>query len=519
MIGRARIFRKMVEGLIKKTPQSMSLVGPRYSGKSVILSELAKNTEINQHYACVIEWDLGHQIPQTDEEFIFKLKKKLSDALADKHQEIANHLAKESSGYEEILESMELLKMEGVRVLMLWDGVDPTIGSGKLTRNLWDNLLALGRMDSLFLVLSSRRRLGELIRDAQSVTSEFWQLFDPIPLSPMLEEDLNAFAEKLTENDFKSGAITELMNWTGGIPPLVALLMNRIGESTPSGPVTSSVVNSAAQQISDQQTDILDMIWNDMSAPAGDLYQSLIESSNQDFSKLPKAERSMLMQAGLIQNADGVASSACRLMQQQVGGSNPDFGALSRMFGNWDSYKDNMRGILERRMTQFARFDEPLFHMIERAIEDIPLHPDSCLSSLSGIEDRAFVLIWLREFGSAGCLSPEVVSYWTQAPRARQRFISERMAADTGGGDTWEIPTDRTLQLTVLQYLTGSHQDFGQKKAKYISKDTYVLLNAIHSFRNRSQHSGGEAIPVGVAISAVMLCVELLECLSRELHT
>jgi hypothetical protein len=36
----------------------------------------------------VIKWDLGHQIPQTDEEFIFMMTGKISAAVAGKHNDI-----------------------------------------------------------------------------------------------------------------------------------------------------------------------------------------------------------------------------------------------------------------------------------------------------------------------------------------------------------------------------------------------------------------------------------------------
>lgn len=155
MIGRDRIFKRMIDDLTKQTPQSLSLVGPRFFGKSVILSALAKDPKIAEKYLCVVEWDLGHQIPQSDEEFITAMRKKLSAALAGKNDDISKHLGNETAGYGELVESFELLETENLRILMLWDGVDPTIGSGKLTRNLWDNLLALGRRDSLVLVTSS----------------------------------------------------------------------------------------------------------------------------------------------------------------------------------------------------------------------------------------------------------------------------------------------------------------------------------------------------------------------------
>jgi hypothetical protein len=511
MIGRVRLFKRMVDELTKPTPQSLSLVGPRFFGKSVVLSALAQDPRITNSYCCVVQWDLGHQIPQSDEEFITAMRHKLSAALIGKNDDIAKHLTKETAGYDELLESFELLETEKQRILMLWDGLDPTIGSGKLTRNLWDNLLALGKKDSLALVTSSRRKLHELARDAQSVSSEFWLLFDVVKLDVMNEEDVTAFSEQMTANTFHTGTVKEILNWTGGIPALVVWILNRISEGNPEGAITNGSVNDAGRDPDDKCSGILDYLWSDCSAPAADLYRHILETGQLDYGGLPKQERVALIDVGLIVQHNGKAGSACRLMETHIGGTNPEFGALARMFGSWDSYKANIRGILERRIAQIPRFDETLTHMVQRAIEDLPEHPDTSLSNLSHIEDHALDLIWTGELGGARCLGSDVITYWTESPRDRHNLVRPMMEADH-----WEIPGDRASQLRVLQLLTGSHQDFGRSIAKCATKDTYVLLSAIHTFRNRHQHSGGQSIELGVAVSALMLCVELLACLAKS---
>ena len=82
----------------------------------------------------------------------------------------------------------------------------------------------------------------------------------------------------------------------------------------------------------------------------------------------------------------------------------------------------------------------------------------------------------------------------------------------------WKIPSDHFKQLALLQRLTGCKHNF-DNRSKSISKDTYVLLDTIHTFRNRTIHSEGQEIHLGVAVSGLMLCIELLGCLSRELTT
>lgn len=91
-------------------------------------------------------------------------------------------------------------------------------------------------------------------------------------------------------------------------------------------------------------------------------------------------------------------------------------------------------------------------------------------------------------------------------------------ADEAGRPNAWRLPADRTKQLALLQFLTGSHQTYSRSLSKYFRKDTYALLNALHGFRNFIEHTGGQVIPLGVAVSALMLSVELLACLNKSLE-
>lgn len=524
MLGRAGVFKQTCSELTKPTPAHISLVGPRFSGKTVLLSAIANEMrEESDQFHSVIYWDLGHGTPQTDGEFLDALRQKIGGAIRESHPEFFEYLRVDGAGYDELHEVIENLGKEGKRLLLIWDGFDRPLREGRLTRNLWDNLLELCRMEAIRVVTGSRRRLQELIRDEKSVTSELWQVFQPVRLGPFDENDLLAFAAALEGRAFQPGALKELMNWTGGIPPLVVWLLNRLAAAVSAGPVINQHINDAAGQSDDACDDILGRIWADCSAQMADLYLATCEGGPQDLGSTPKLERAALVEMGLATLTGGRLLRACRLMERHVSGANPESGALARLFGTWDSYRASIRGILERRIAQIARFDDRLFRMVERGIADIPDHPDDCLNNLTHIEDRALDTVWTREVGGDGQLSADVVSYWSGVhlalpERRRNKFVGEMIEADEKGQSrAWSIPRDRGIQLGLLQLLTGSHQDFNQPKAKSTSKDTYVLLNAIHSFRNRSQHSGGQPIHLGVAVSAIMLCIELLGCLAREI--
>jgi hypothetical protein len=188
-----------------------------------------------------------------------------------------------------------------------------------------------------------------------------------------------------------------------------------------------------------------------------------------------------------------------------------DSGSMARLFGSWDDYQINIRSLLERRLAHISRFDERLYRLVERAIDDIPGYPDDCLNNLTGIRDCALKLIWQREFGTGMCVPHDVMAHWTVIPRSQHKLVQGMMTSNC-----WEVPTDPLDQIRLLSLLTGSYRNF-EAKAKAVSKDTYILIDAIHNFRNRAQHPDGQAIHLGVAVAAIMTCLELLACLEREI--
>jgi hypothetical protein len=524
MLGRKELFANLCGELTKPTPAHLSLVGARYHGKSVILHALVKAMEASGAYHRVIYWDLGHRTPQTDEEFLTALRKRIADAIKESHPDWGNYLEDSESGYDELHEVVGNFMKLGEKILVVWDGFDRPLREGRLTRNLWDNLLELCRMQSFRAVTASRKKLQELPRDEKSLTSDLWEVFDPKPINCLTPQDIESFIEKLPDHTFHPGAIKELINWTGGLPVLVAWLLGRIAEKFSSGVVTNKEVNDSAPP-DDRCSGILNNIWQDCSAQGKDLYRHLAESGAEKISDIPKAERTSLVDLGLARQEKSMLQPTCRLMQDHVGASDPEFGALARMFADWHSYQQNIRGILERRISQVPRFDDRLFRMVEQGIENIPDYADDCLNNLTNIEERGFDLIWEHEADAERCFPSKVVSYWSEETLKvqkdrRHRIMADMLQADeTGEASAWSVPNDRTAQLTLLQFLTGSHQTYSKAVATKVSKDTYTLLNAIHSFRNRSQHASGQAIHLGVAVSAIMLCIELLACLQRELNS
>lgn len=520
-VGHDSIFKRLLGELTKPSSEHISLVGARYSGKTVLLNAIAEVVSSKKdQYLTVIYWDLGHHTPRTDEEFLAMLRKRIANGIRKEYPVEADYLEEVGASYNELHEVIGQLSQHEKKVLVIWDGFDRPMQVGALTRNLWDNLLDLCRMSSFRVVTGSRRRLRELIRDANSAGSNLWGVFTPISLPMMGEEDLKGFAELLPEHRFDSGALKEVWNWSGGIPPLVAWLMNRVAEEQTSGAVCNMQVNDLARDRDEKCADMLAQIWDDCSAPAKDLFRLVIENGKLKTSELPKDDRMTLADLGVCRDQAGYFQASCRMLIEHIDGEAPEYSALARLFGKWEDYSKNIRGILERRLAQIDRFDADLFRLVERAIEDIPSYPGAALGLLSQIEDRAFNLIWRYECNSDSELPISVITDWSGIPKSQHnRIVLEMMEADEAGRPSpWRVPADRTKQLALLQFLTGSHQAYSRSLSKHFRKDAYAILNALHGFRNLIEHTGGQVIPVGVAVSALMLSVELLACISSGLQ-
>ncbi|MFZ2301327.1 MAG: hypothetical protein WAW10_05600 [Gallionella sp.] len=506
MIGRKAIMERLCSALTKPMPDHLQVVGPRYAGKSVILYALAqKMRETGTPYSAVVLWDLGHQTPDTDEAFMSGLRDQLASALATASPDYADYLrAVEGNPYKELAEVFDVLKDQGIKVLMLWDGFDKPLASGKLSRNLWDQLRELASRPSLRLVTASRRRLHDLIRSADSQTSDFWNIFDPTPVKVECfdESDIKDATSRLAGIAFDTGAQTELLNWSGGFPPLVLSLLNEIGQSGKVGNVDPVTANQCAEKIVDDLSAMLSALWGDCPEASKDIFREISEAGVFDHSKLSQHDLAHLTEKGFMKKSGAKVTSNCRFLEKHLACQVNDSGSMIRLFGSADSFNSNIRPLLERRMAHLPKLDATLKRYIERGIEDLPNHPDVCLSNVRGIVDRALDLVWAVELEAK-----KIPSGW---------FDMWKRAGETGF-DAWneQFPTRRGHQIRLLQLMTGT--DKSTARARFVSKSAHVLVNAAHGFGDFGQHLDGAPVDLGTAFAALTVCVELAAVLDREL--
>jgi len=514
MLGRARIMHRIWNDLTKTTPSNLSVIGPRFVGKTVIMNALAQRiTNEESPYEFVLYWHLGHVAPASDEDFIAQLCERLRDCLTQSQadtSEYRKHL--EDHSFNNLAEVTDFLDEEGWPILMLWDGFDKPLGQGKLTGHLWDQMRSMFYGKKHKIVTATRKPLSELIRSQDAITSPFWNIFDmsPVRIDVFDEQDREAIIKELSAHSFQAGAKTELANWSAGFPPLFLGILNQISTDIPGGQVDNETVNWAAKKALENLSDVISAMWQDCPAGAKDLYSHLVDRGDLLFDDAGKDERGCLIEKGFARKSGNKLAASCRMLKAYIQGAGPDAGSMARLFGSWEDYQANIRSLLERRLAHISRFDDRLHRLVARAIEDIPDFPDDCLNNLTGIRDTALQIIWQREFGPEMRVPQNLVSYWTENPRSNHRLISDMMQSNN-----WRISDDPLNQIRLLGLLTGCHRDF-DAKAKVTTKDTYVLIDAIHNFRNRSQHPDGQSIHLGVAVAAIMSCLELLACLDRE---
>ncbi|WP_316228262.1 hypothetical protein [Bradyrhizobium sp. SZCCHNR1039] len=510
MLGRELIMGRMLAALTKANPDHLQMVGPRYSGKTVILHELARRLKSanNTPYTAVLLWDLGHQTPATDELFMQRLAGELSVALLDKHADYAEHLKKpRDNAYQDVAEVLDAIKEEGGKVLAILDGFDKPLSNGRLTRNLWDQLRELALKPSLRLVTASRRTLRDLIRNPESQTSDFWGIFDPSPVRVGCfgENDLAALLAQVPQLHLTGGAQTELWNASNGYPVMMLEALNCLCEEVSEGTVTPEVMKSSCGSAYPRLRDKIDSLWRDCSPQCQDLLFRVMEEGAVLRTGSIGADAEILVDRGFVRLTGNKVQGVSRLLERYLEEQPNENSALLRMFGDVGSYNNNLKGALEHRLGQIEDLDGVLKKYLQQGLGDFPEHPGVFLSSVHGILEQALTLIWKAECWDSkknrAWIRGEWFSLWQ---RNEERVPEEWKTRFPEGGQ----------RLRLLDLMTGTQKS--DRLARFVTKNTYVLANALQGFRDFGVHPKSAEVDLGTSYAALHLCIELASLLARE---
>lgn len=506
MLGRAAILQKMTGALTKAVPDHLQVVGPRFAGKTVLLHELAASMrQTGSPYTAVVVWDLGHQTPGTDALFMQCLARELSAALLTNHQDYAEHLkSTQDNHYQDIAEVLNALKGEDAKVLVIMDGFDKPLSNAQLTRNLWDQLRELALKSSLRLVTASRRTLRELIRHPDAQTSDFWNIFDPTPVRVGCfdENDLTAILSTMPDLQLAAGAQTELWNATNGFPVWALGVLNAVHEACTVGAVSPEAMKAACDRAFPTVRDKLDALWIDCPPSCQDLMRRVLEEGFVSRSGVVAADAEILIERGFVQSAANKLQRPSRLLGRYLEEQPNEGSALVRLFGNADAYRKNLKDVLERRLGQLHGIDATLKRYLERGTEDLPDHPEVFLSHVRGIVNQAFELIWKAEIPDK-----RIPSEWMAIWKWNKENGLDKLEATFPQG---------VHRVRLLNLMTGTDKS-GAPCAKFVTKQTYSLMNAVHIFGDLGQHQEGVSIESETAYSILHLCIELSATISKEI--
>ena len=122
MLGRKIELGRLMSSLLKESPDHVSIVGPRYCGKSVFLKgTLETLSSEGSQFDAIDLWDLGHQTPGSDADFVKQLKIRLADALRDSPSDASQFLdGIDGSDYSEVEEIIRYASNnDGLKILLL----------------------------------------------------------------------------------------------------------------------------------------------------------------------------------------------------------------------------------------------------------------------------------------------------------------------------------------------------------------------------------------------------------------
>jgi len=323
-------------------------------------------------------------------------------------------------------------------------------------------------------------------------------------VSQFEDDDIDIASSRLDKVAFLPGARAEVLNWTGGFPPLFLTLLNAINEERHHSSVDGSAVNIIAETIVGSLDPFIDALWADCPQSSRDLFHAIVSGGAITQANCSHLDLVPLLEKGFVKKSGTKIQSSCRFLDRYVAQHAADVGSMVRLFGSAEAFRRTVRPILERRLSHLENADPTLKHYLARGIEDLPDHPEVCISNIRGIVDCALDLIWAVELGAGKIIPPDYFTSWQDD-------------GEKGSEQHWsgKFPFKRGHQVRLLHLLTGTEKSAA--RAKYVSRASFVLVNAAHGFGDFGQHLDGATVEITVAFAAMSLCLELASNLEREL--
>lgn len=510
LLGRNREWEKLQRRLIKPTPDHISIIGPKYIGKTVLLETIANHFAGGQNtFDACLYWDMRRGGPQSDEDFYRTFAQLAAKSVNAVSPNLGNPLTGPDGESLEMLQIVfETLRDERKKILVVMDGLDNILLASNLSKNVWDNLRALGEFPSLRFLTSSKRRLRELCASPESKSSDFWNIFADSPLAlgsfeaDAFDQVLAAFGGRRIT--FQPGARTEIINWSGGVPILTSALCKHLWEEiSDDQEVGPDNVNSLATNLRDDLQDIIEELWSDCSEDERGDVAALANGHIIKSDQVPRTRLATLKQRGFVKESGSYLKPACRFVESFAKDHGAKSTSLRWLFGTLDDYNRNVKGLLELRLSHLNDVDNDLLGYLQLAVDNID-NPPLVVGQIRGIVNRALSLIWKADM-PGGLIPREWTILW-------KGFDSENNPPVRNPPEG-AIPTSGAKQCYLLDLMTDPRK--GGKTQ--VSRPVFLLIDFLNSAGNFGQHLYGAEIPQRFAVTSCIAAIDMCELLTKEL--
>ena len=492
MIARETDFKVILSEVDRSSPNHVSVIGPRFSGKSVLLQAVG---ESRLPFTATIVWDLAHFTPDGDDGFREAFANRLADHPAPELDEYRK-LLREDSSFSSLKTVFEDLRDRQLNILMLWDGFDRPLERGRYSRNLWDQFLDLISKTPLCLITASRLSLRELIRSEESASSKFWECFGrTIHVRPFSVEDCDKVLECATDLEFDKGSRSELANWSGCFAPLYLSLVNEVADAT-RGAVSTTDVNDAAVRVAEK--------WG--------VFGELLEMKECDVRDFPPLDIEPLLLRGLAVRSGSKLRAGCRLVNEIAKSEGLSSGYLKRAFGDTETFAANSKRAIAIRLSSLLGLDDRLRTLLNRCLEDIPGDVGNCMNQIRGVHDRGVDLLLEAELGHDLALPQELTDPWLQTSEW------QRICSEVGRAPEFAKHLDRFPKLLLLRLIANPPSSV-ERKARRVSRTCYELAQVCKTFGDFGNHTKGELPSIETAIAAVTVAIQFAALIGKETQT
>lgn len=518
MLDRAQIFKAICSDLgDKPTPDHVSIVGPKYFGKTVLLNKVAEHFEQQgSPYQIGCFWDLRHGTPEDNFGFQAALAKKLDEHLrrmgmGEYHEYLTDTSEELPGNIDTVLQELEA---KDIKVLVLLDDFDRLATQPRITKNLWDYLRSLAQRGNLRFVTSSRKRLRDLIPSNDARTSDFWNIFSSTrTLRPIEPGGFEGFVAPLTKSgwEFEDSARKEFFNWTGGIPVLAALLCNEIWEKAPKETLTKATIDALCEAIrSDKSQDYLKDLWEDLpSETQGDLID-LAGNLNHARNLKPQRQQILIDRGYLIQEGSSFRP-ICLFMKHFASQEDIRSRDVRELFKDAESELRSLKALLELKLNQVEGGHQEIQSYIELAIQGLALGEKAALLTIRSIAQEAINIAWEAEF-PGGSIPAEIQRQLTLDKVQGGCGMDPKFFYKLG-----ELNTRRS----ILRVAAGNQG--GIKVSRKVTRPLMLLIDALYNIGNFGQHMSEipaaqeQPVDIGFCVTACWTAIELHRRMALDL--